>query len=84
MIAFVGYLLLFLIAALLLVGVTLLIGRYVRPDNPNFEKQSIYECSEPAVGSSWVQFDVRYYVVALLFIKRELDRDLAARRAGRV
>ncbi|NIP84843.1 MAG: NAD(P)H-quinone oxidoreductase subunit 3, partial [Planctomycetales bacterium] len=28
----------------------------------------IYECGEPAVGSSFVQFDIRFYVVALVFI----------------
>ena len=32
------------------------------------EKLEIYECGEPAVGSSYVQFDLRFYVVALLFI----------------
>src|SRR5262249_28672155 len=32
------------------------------------EKATIYECGEPTVGSAWVQFDLRYYVVALLFV----------------
>ncbi len=28
----------------------------------------MYECGEPTIGSSFVQFDLRFYVVALLFI----------------
>ena len=32
------------------------------------EKDAVYECGEPTIGSSYVQFDIRFYVVALLFI----------------
>ena len=39
-----------------------------RPSDPQREKGKIYECGEPAIGSSFVQFDLRFYVVALLFI----------------
>ena len=46
----------------------LLIGRLLRPSNPHAEKLEIYECGEPTIGSSFVQFDLRFYVVALLFI----------------
>ena len=35
---------------------------------PNAEKLEVYECGEPTIGSSFVQFDLRFYVVALLFI----------------
>jgi len=40
----------------------------VRPRMPNAEKLEVYECGEPTIGSSFVQFDLRFYVVALLFI----------------
>ena len=40
----------------------------LRPSKPEAEKGTVYECGEPAVGSSWVQFDLRFYVVALLFV----------------
>ena len=46
----------------------LVIGRVLRPDSPNAEKLEVYECGEPTIGSSFVQFDLRFYVVALLFI----------------
>ena len=35
---------------------------------PQCEKLEVYECGEPTIGSSFVQFDLRFYVVALLFI----------------
>jgi NADH-quinone oxidoreductase subunit A len=43
-------------------------GSFIRPYKPDAEKLTIYECGEPTVGSAWVQFDLRYYVVALLFV----------------
>jgi NADH-quinone oxidoreductase subunit A len=46
----------------------LLLGRFLRPVLPNVEKLEVYECGEPTIGSSFVQFDLRFYVVALLFI----------------
>ena len=46
----------------------LLVGRIIRPSRPNAEKATVYECGEPAVGTSYIQFDLRFYVVALLFV----------------
>ena len=62
-----------LILVFLAVGVgflltNLFLGKLLRPDEPGEDKQAIYECGEPAVGSSWIQFDLRFYVVALLFV----------------
>lgn len=68
MTALVGYLLLFTAVGILFLLGNLLVGKLVRPSLPNEEKQAIYECGEPTIGSSWVQFDLRFYVVALLFI----------------
>jgi NADH-quinone oxidoreductase subunit A len=64
----VGYLTLFASMGLAFVFVNLLIGRFLRPHNPHAEKLEIYECGEPSIGSSFVQFDLRFYVVALVFI----------------
>jgi NADH-quinone oxidoreductase subunit A len=58
----------FVAVGLLFLFVNLLVGRLVRPQNPTPEKEEVYECGEPAIGSSFVQFDLRFYVVALLFI----------------
>lgn len=66
--AIVAYLALFTAVGFLFLFVNLVIGRLVRPSLPNEEKQEVYECGEPTIGSSFVQFDLRFYVVALLFI----------------
>ncbi|HEV2971745.1 MAG TPA: NADH-quinone oxidoreductase subunit A [Pirellulales bacterium] len=66
--AIAGYLALFtIIGAGFLFG-NLFLGRFLRPKAPNKEKLEVYECGEPTIGSSFVQFDLRFYVVALLFI----------------
>src|SRR5688500_12173950 len=62
------FLLIFIAAGGVLLGAALVAGRLVRPDRPSPEKAEVYECGEPAVGSAWVQFDLRFYVVALLFV----------------
>jgi NADH-quinone oxidoreductase subunit A len=66
--AIVAYLLLFVTAGALFLFANLLLGWFLRPDLPNKEKLEVYECGEPVIGSSFVQFDLRFYVVALLFI----------------
>ncbi len=64
----VAYLALFILIGVAFLFATLLIGWLVRPRLPNTEKLEVYECGEPTIGSSFVQFDLRFYVVALLFI----------------
>jgi NADH-quinone oxidoreductase subunit A len=64
----VGYLLLFLVVGAGFILIHLLVGKLIRPAKPHDEKLTIYECGEPTIGSAWVQFDVRFYVVALLFV----------------
>ena len=67
-IGIVAYLALFAGVGVVFLFVNLLVGRFLRPVNPHPEKLEIYECGEPTIGSSFVQFDLRFYVVALLFI----------------
>ena len=64
----VAYLLLFASVGFLFVFAALLLGWLLRPRAPVPEKLETYECGEPTVGSSFVQFDLRFYVVALVFI----------------
>jgi len=63
-----GYVALFVAVGAAFLCVNLLVGWLVRPRLPNTEKLEVYECGEPTIGSSFVQFDLRFYVVALLFI----------------
>ena len=71
--AIVGYLALFAAIGFLFLFANLVIGRLVRPSNPHAEKLEIYECGEPTIGSSFVQFDLRYYVVALVFLVFDVE-----------
>lgn len=60
-----GFIALFVAVGGVFLAVNLLVGRLVRPRLPNTEKLEVYECGEPTIGSSFVQFDLRFYVVAL-------------------
>jgi NADH-quinone oxidoreductase subunit A len=67
-VAIVAYMALFALVGVAFLFVNLLVGKLLRPHDPHAEKLEIYECGEPTIGSSFVQFDLRFYVVALLFI----------------
>jgi NADH-quinone oxidoreductase subunit A len=67
-VAIVAYLALFVAIGVSFLLVNLLVGKLLRPSLPNEEKLEIYECGEPTIGSSFVQFDLRFYVVALIFL----------------
>lgn len=64
----VGFMLLFIAVGVGFIFIHLIVGKIVRPAKPYTDKLTIYECGEPTVGSSWVQFDLRFYVIALLFV----------------
>ncbi|GGH43557.1 NADH-quinone oxidoreductase subunit A [Dyadobacter endophyticus] len=68
-----GYILLFIIAALILLGVMLTIAKFLRPHNPNEEKLTTYESGEDPLGNANIQFNVRFYVVALIFVLFEVE-----------
>jgi NADH-quinone oxidoreductase subunit A len=63
----------FLAFGLGFVLVNLVVGKLVRPDLPSREKSAIYECGEPTIGSSWVQFDLRFYIVALFYLVFDVE-----------
>jgi NADH-quinone oxidoreductase subunit A len=63
-----AYLLLFVAVGIGFIFVHLMAGKFIRPNKPDAAKGTTYECGEPTIGSAWIQFDVRFYVVALLFV----------------
>jgi NADH-quinone oxidoreductase subunit A len=65
--------LLFILVGLVLGGVLLGIGSIVSPDKPDPEKLSPYECGFEAFEDARMKFDVRYYLVAILFILFDLE-----------
>ena len=62
------FLLIFLAAGFTLLAANLVLGWFIRPNLPSAGKSEVYECGEQPVGDAWVQFDLRFYVVALLFV----------------
>lgn len=65
--------LLFLIVAALVGGALLAIGSFLGPKRPDAEKLSPYECGFEAFEDARLKFDVRFYLVAILFIIFDLE-----------
>lgn len=65
--------LIFIIIGLVLGGILLGAGALFAPNNPGSEKNSPYECGFPAFENSRIPFDVRFYLVAILFIIFDLE-----------
>jgi len=60
--------LVFFALAFVLCGLMLGLGQLLRPSNPNFGKLSTYECGEPPSGPAWINFNIRFYLIALVFV----------------
>jgi NADH-quinone oxidoreductase subunit A len=60
--------LVFILLGAITVALMLGISRLLAPSDPTAVKLSTYECGEVPYGTSWVQFNIRFYVVALIFI----------------
>ena len=65
--------LLFIIVGIGIGLVLLMVGSLVAPDRPDAEKLSPYECGFEAFEDARMKFDVRYYLVAILFILFDLE-----------
>ena len=65
--------LLFILVGLVLGGVLLTVGRALSPFKPDPSKLSPYECGFEAFEDARMKFDVRYYLVAILFILFDLE-----------
>jgi NADH:ubiquinone oxidoreductase subunit 3 (subunit A) len=50
------------------VAVNLVLWWVLRPSRFSEEKRTTYECGENPTGSAWIQFNIRFYVFALIFI----------------
>jgi NADH:ubiquinone oxidoreductase subunit 3 (subunit A) len=58
----------FIVVALGFLVVNLIVWKVIRPSRFSEEKLTTYECGENPTGSAWVQFNIRFYVFALIFI----------------
>jgi NADH-quinone oxidoreductase subunit A len=61
-------LVLFFIVGAVLVGGAILFSSFIAPKSTNPQKSEAYECGIPTTGLSWLQFNVGYYLFALLFL----------------
>jgi NADH-quinone oxidoreductase subunit A len=68
-----GEILLFIVGGILFVLVSLVVSKLVRPNRPNPEKLATYESGEEPVTSAWPQFNMRFYIIALIFLLFEVE-----------
>ena len=60
--------LIFILAGALFIALNLVISRLLQPRFPSVGKATTYECGEIPIGTSWIQFNIRFYVIALIFV----------------
>ncbi|GMR24962.1 MAG: NADH-quinone oxidoreductase subunit A [Ignavibacteria bacterium] len=58
----------FILTAVMFVLIAVFAAKLIRPARPTKEKLTTYECGENPEGSPWVKFNIRFYVVALIFL----------------
>ncbi len=68
-----GKILIILLVGIILVSMTIFLGKLISPKKPNATKNSTYECGEVPQGSAWVQFNPRFYVIALVFLLFDVE-----------
>lgn len=68
-----GKILIFIIGSIIFVCGGLITSRLIRPSRPNKEKLTTYECGEDPQGNAWGNFNIRFYIIALIFILFEVE-----------
>ena len=68
-----GKIFIFLIIGIILVCGTLLLSKILAVNKPTPLKLSSYECGEEPSGNSWLQFNSRFYVIALIFLLFDVE-----------
>ncbi len=63
-----GKIFVFFLTAIIFVVVAIFVAKLIRPSRPTKEKLTTYECGENPEGSPWIKFNIRFYVVALIFL----------------
>lgn len=64
---------LFLAVMGIVVWAPLFLGALIRPKFPFREKNAVYECGEPTIGSPWVRYNMRFYTAALIFLLFDVE-----------
>jgi NADH-quinone oxidoreductase subunit A len=67
------WLILFFLVGAIFVGLVLIFSGYVAPKSTNPVKFDPYECGIPTQGVTWLQFNVGYYLFAILFLVFDVE-----------
>jgi len=65
--------LVFIGGAIFIVAIHMGLSKALRLNRPTSSKLSTYECGEVPVGQSWIRFNVRFYIIALIFLVFDLE-----------
>lgn len=68
-----GYVGLFFLFGIGFVASAFIVSWLLRPSDPSRMKNSPYECGEIVKGDSWIQFNVQYYLIALIFVIFDIE-----------
>lgn len=63
----------FLLVGIFMVSIAIVLSRIVHPRNITDEKLITYECGEDPVGDSWIRFNNRFYIIALIFVIFDIE-----------
>ena len=66
-------LLLFFLVGAIFVGAVLILSGIIAPRSYNPQKYDPYECGIPTKGVTWLQFNVGYYLFAILFLVFDVE-----------
>jgi NADH:ubiquinone oxidoreductase subunit 3 (subunit A) len=65
--------LVFLLTIVGLLVFVFVLWKVLRPERLSEEKTTTYECGEDPVGNAWIQFNIRFYVFALIFVVFDVE-----------
>lgn len=65
--------LIFICGGLAFAVIGVFVAKLIRPDRPNYEKLTTYESGEDTIGSAWGRFNMKFYIVALIFLLFEVE-----------
>lgn len=68
-----GNVLVFTLLGLGLCSFHMILGSLLRPHNPETKKLTTYECGELPTGSAWINFNIRFYLIALVFVIFDIE-----------
>jgi NAD(P)H-quinone oxidoreductase subunit 3 len=67
------YFLGFLLICSLVPVLALTASKVVRPNTPSIERYTTYESGMEPIGGAWIQFNIRYYMFALVFVVFDVE-----------